>query len=357
MLRRCRVLLSEFEDKKWWEKIPAPVTYRSQIVANDKKARNNVGAFLWTKSIKTITKDSNRLTNKADRYSYLLKEIDVEKTKEKNEIDIDDVRFEDQRRLWFLCPSCGHSYQNKIAIRIKYKIGCPRCEHKHPSARWGGYHHGTSYQPQLGSSVFIKPGAAVTGGAAGGAGGGGGLKGYGLKKGSAAPAEKKAGSSAMAKGGATSPSVTAPAPTVGGAYSVLLDELDSTENKDFIKQLDATSAFQAKWKCRRCSGSFKATVRSRTGAQRPVDGYCLEPSAVQFCQNCRWAVKMGSIADAIMPSGVGLSGAKTTTGEISLSGFEPKSTGLHYDIYSGVNAKFRKENIKAVVREEGGAAS
>jgi hypothetical protein len=267
MLRRTLFVRSEFESKKWYDRLPLPVTYGDGL-GKKMQGRKRYAEFLWRFSFRVQTVESNRLTNRKERYGTLLSEFDTQKNADETKVDVNQVRMYDHRKLWWVCKDCKTQYNASLTFRQLYGYNCPRCKDRYPSQVLRHF----------------------------------------------SPKTK----------------------TVGEEYPELLAELSPKENKDFIKSLDATSAFKCAWTCRRCSTEYSATVRQRTGHRRP-DGVALEPSKSEFCPNCTWTVRMSRIADRVKAEG----------GQ-GFCDLEEGFYSVRYDPYRGTETKHYRTEVEKV---------
>lgn len=188
------------------------------------------------KGVNWVTRDSNRLVNFSNRYQTVINDIDVAKTEEELGITLNDIRWNDHRRIYWKCSFCGSSYRKNVSVRTKYHAGCSQCKKKYPSE-------------VLGEQVV-------------------------------------------------SPSLAASAPE-------LMEQLVDNGVRDNLGSLSRTSKFSAEWKCRGCGNSYRATIRSRTGAVER--GQCpLHPDVAAwsaYCPSCSWKPNMLSVAEEVRRTG------------------------------------------------------
>jgi DNA-directed RNA polymerase subunit RPC12/RpoP len=89
------------------------------------------------KSVNWVTRDSNRLVNLTARYQAVRDELDVAKNEEQLKIPLNDVRWNDHRKLHFVCGTCGQPYRKHVSSMTKYHSMCGRCSNKYPSVVLG----------------------------------------------------------------------------------------------------------------------------------------------------------------------------------------------------------------------------
>lgn len=58
-----------------------------------------------------------------DERPDLIKEWDFEK----NKIDINEIGFSSNKKIWWICPKCNKSYESRLNSRTNNNSGCPRC--------------------------------------------------------------------------------------------------------------------------------------------------------------------------------------------------------------------------------------
>ena len=258
MYRRSVLRRGEFETRKWYERFPK-VHHYGDGPSPGTEGRVRKARTRWQVSFRIVTKDSNRLQNRYQRYEYLKHEMVTEKNTEELKIMEEDLQMYDNRSIWWKCPDCKSLYKQKLGVRQKYGTHCPRCTHRYPSAVNG---------------AFSDDGR-----------------------------------------------------TLAKDYPELCDEIDGEkEDANFIKSLSPLSLFKANWLCRKCGDGFQATVRHRTGAIRPEDGFGLDAAQVEFCPSCMWSVKMHRIGEAALASG-------------SWTGYEEGVIKSAYNPYSAASMK------------------
>jgi rubrerythrin len=69
------------------------------------------------------------------KFPHLLKEWDYEKNSKildskGNPVTSDTYKAFTRHKFWWICPDCGHSYQQLLVKRTKANIGCPICRRK-----------------------------------------------------------------------------------------------------------------------------------------------------------------------------------------------------------------------------------
>ncbi|CBH16596.1 protein of unknown function (DUF4379), putative [Trypanosoma equiperdum] len=94
-------------------------------------------------------------------------------------------------------------------------------------------------------------------------------------------------------------------PPVSQAAPELTEQLVDNGKRDNLATLAVTSKFYAEWTCRGCGGSYRSTIRSRTGQVEA--GQCtLHPDIVAwsaYCPSCSWRPNMVPIAEEVSRSG------------------------------------------------------
>ena len=85
------------------------------------------------KSVNFVTRESNRLVNFTARYQIIRDELDVKKNEEELKIPLNDVRWNDNRKMWFNCSTCGKAYRKYLSSMTKFHSMCGHCMHKFPS--------------------------------------------------------------------------------------------------------------------------------------------------------------------------------------------------------------------------------
>ncbi|CCW69194.1 unnamed protein product [Phytomonas sp. Hart1] len=128
MLRRTPVFAAaEFKQKSRWMHVWPNMHYGAMYL------NYSVGRQLPMRSVNWVTRESNRLTNFAQRYAAVLKDLDVPKNEEALHIPLEDIRWNDHRRIYWRCSFCGSSYRKNVSVRTKFHAGCSRCKGKNPS--------------------------------------------------------------------------------------------------------------------------------------------------------------------------------------------------------------------------------
>lgn len=262
MLRRTLGRLqSEFESKKWSDLFPRPAQYGEGYCFRAKKGTRQIGRSRWAQSLRFRTVASNRLLGRA-RYQHLIDEIDTAKMESADiNLPLTDLRWNDNRVVHFVCRHCKAPYTHRLAARVKYHAGCPRCSDSKvfPSPTLGAQ-----------SARVPLPPAPV-------------------------PAGRGKGAPAAAAVAPTPRVVCAPGDTLGARFPKLAEEL-AEENNEFVRSLHPASPFRAKWKCCECKEeTFTASIRQRTGAS--IDGgVCFDPSLAAACPQCTWLKRMNGVA-------------------------------------------------------------
>jgi hypothetical protein len=121
----------EFAQKSRWGRVPPRMRYGRMYLA--------WGAYRTfpMKSVNWVTRDSNRLINFTARYQVVRDELDVKKNEEELKIPLNDVRWNDHRKMYFTCSTCGNPYRKYVASVTKYHSMCGRCQNRHPSVILG----------------------------------------------------------------------------------------------------------------------------------------------------------------------------------------------------------------------------
>ncbi|RNF09868.1 hypothetical protein TraAM80_01894 [Trypanosoma rangeli] len=238
MMNKTRLLLAaEFKQKSRWSNVWPNMHYGAMYL------NYSVGRKLPMKGVNWVTRDSNRLINFANRYQSVIDDIDVKKNEEELGINMQDIRWNDHRRIYWNCAFCGSSYRKSVSVRTKFHAGCNFCKGRYPSEVLREQH--------------------------------------------------------------ASPSLAASVPE-------LVRQLTETDKVDNLGSLACTSKFRAEWKCQGCGGSYRASVRSRTG--NVERGQCpLHPNIVDwsaYCPSCAWRPNMVPVAEEVQRTGqfLGLEG-------------------------------------------------
>lgn len=128
MMDRTRhILAAEFKQKSRWSHVWPNMHYGAMYL------NYSVGRKLPMKGVNWVTRDSNRLLNFANRYQSVINDIDVTKTEEELGVNLNDIRWNDHRRIYWRCSFCGSSYRKNVCVRTKYHAGCGFCKKKYPS--------------------------------------------------------------------------------------------------------------------------------------------------------------------------------------------------------------------------------
>lgn len=128
MLRQTRVMAAaEFKQKSRWSKVWPNMRYGAMYL------HYSVGRQLPMRGVNWVTRDSNRLTRFEDRYATVIADLDVKKNEEELNIPLSDVRWNDHRRLHWVCAFCGASYKKNVSVRTKYHAGCNACKNRFAS--------------------------------------------------------------------------------------------------------------------------------------------------------------------------------------------------------------------------------
>ncbi|ESS68830.1 hypothetical protein TcG_05889 [Trypanosoma cruzi] len=231
MMDRTRLFLAaEFKQKSRWSSVWPNMHYGAMYLSY------SIGRKLPMKGVNWVTRESNRLTNFSNRYQAVINDIDVKKTEEELGITLQDIRWNDHRRIYWKCSFCGSSYRKSVSVRTKFHAGCNFCKGRYPSEVLREQHQSLS--------------------------------------------------------------LAASAPE-------LIKQLKETDKKDNLGSLARTSKFRAEWKCQGCGGSYRASVRSRTGMVE--NGQCpLHPGIVDwsaYCPSCSWKPNMEAIAEEVQRTG------------------------------------------------------
>lgn len=228
MKSSLRLLSSEFNTKSH-SSVWQPRTGYGRAYMAWGMARKN-----WMTSLNWVTRDSNRLTNYAQRYQHVIDELDLKRNEEELQIPLADVRWHDHRKLHFQCKCCGDSYQQHVSSKVKFRAGCRRCHRRFPS-RIRQYESMRSAQP------------------------------------------------------------------LESAYPELCDQLLDGEG---VRQFPTTSAFPAKWKCKKCQATYTATIRSRTGEVFPGEPPLANDTAwYDSCPSCVWGENITPVGKQILREG------------------------------------------------------
>lgn len=93
-------------------------TYGMTYLFNGRKRR------FWTRSVFIETTDKKRAVL-FKRHERIIGEINKEKSVEiDNNFDVNDLRTDDSRRVFFTCPKCGDTYRRTMKGRVHYQKGC-----------------------------------------------------------------------------------------------------------------------------------------------------------------------------------------------------------------------------------------
>lgn len=135
MLRRTPlVCAAEFKQKSRWSAVWPNMRYGAMYL-NYSASRQ-----LPMKGVNWVTRDSNRLVNFTNRYSSVVADLDLTKNKEELNIPLDDIRWNDHRRIYWLCSFCGSAYRKNVSVRTKFHAGCNFCKGKAASEVRGDEH-------------------------------------------------------------------------------------------------------------------------------------------------------------------------------------------------------------------------
>lgn len=128
MLRLTRVAAAaEFKQKSRWSKVWPNMHYGAMYL------NYSIGRQVPMRGVNWVTRDSNRLTNFENRYASVIADLDVKKNEEELNIPLSDVRWNDHRRIYWICSFCGSPYRKSVSVRTKYHAGCNRCKGRHAS--------------------------------------------------------------------------------------------------------------------------------------------------------------------------------------------------------------------------------
>lgn len=124
MKTTATLLAAEFKQKSRWSKVPTNVTYGTLYLVY------GPGRNIPFQSVNWVTRDSNRLINFTNRYAKVVKELDMPKNEEELKVQLPDVRWNDHRRLYFKCQTCGEPYRRAVSSVVKFHAGCSACRYK-----------------------------------------------------------------------------------------------------------------------------------------------------------------------------------------------------------------------------------
>ncbi|CCW61218.1 unnamed protein product [Phytomonas sp. EM1] len=128
MLRRTFVFAAaEFKQKSRWSAVWPNMHYGAMYL------NYSVGRQLPMKSVNWVTRESNRLTNFDQRYRTVINDIDTQRNEEELHIPLEDIRWNDHRRIYWRCSFCGSPYRKNVSVRTKFHAGCNRCKGRYPS--------------------------------------------------------------------------------------------------------------------------------------------------------------------------------------------------------------------------------
>ncbi|KEG15081.1 hypothetical protein DQ04_00191050 [Trypanosoma grayi] len=128
MMDRSRLLrAAEFKQKSRWSSVWPNMHYGAMFL------NYSVGRKLPMKGVNWVTRDSNRLVNFTNRYSAVIADIDVTRTEEELGINLNDIRWNDHRRIYWKCSFCGSQYRKNVSVRTKFHAGCGMCKRRFPS--------------------------------------------------------------------------------------------------------------------------------------------------------------------------------------------------------------------------------
>ncbi|KAG5503608.1 hypothetical protein JIQ42_05830 [Leishmania sp. Namibia] len=128
MLRpTCVLAAAEFKQKSRWSSVWPNMRYGAMYL------NYSVGRQLPMRGVNWVTRDSNRLTNFAARYGSVIQDIDVKRNEEELNIQLNDVRWNDHRRIYWRCSFCGSSYRKNVSVRTKFHAGCNFCKGRYAS--------------------------------------------------------------------------------------------------------------------------------------------------------------------------------------------------------------------------------
>lgn len=128
MLRASLVrYAAEFKQKSRWSAVWPNMRYGAMYL------NYSVGRQLPMRGVNWVTRDSNRLVNFNERYGTVIADLDVKRNEDDLNIQLNDVRWNDHRRLYWRCSFCNTAYRKGVSMRVKFHAGCPACKRRHAS--------------------------------------------------------------------------------------------------------------------------------------------------------------------------------------------------------------------------------
>lgn len=233
------VAAAEFKQKSRWSKVWPNMHYGAMYL------NYSVGRKMPMRGVNWVTRDSNRLTTFENRYASVVADLDVKKNEEDLSIPLADIRWNDHRRIHWLCSFCGSPYRKSVSVRTKFHAGCNRCKGKHSSEVLGAQ--------------------SSTDGTDGGSGG----------------------------------------DSLAERFPKIAAQLTDNGKQVNIAGLSCTSKFRAEWTCQGCAAPYEATIRSRTGAVEPGQAP-LHPQVTSWarhCPNCRWRANLAAVGEQALREG------------------------------------------------------
>lgn len=123
-----------FSDKVWWKCSICGHQWKTTIAVRLMGAGCPKCGYS-TKMQATIIKNARKKGNDLEhKFPEIAKEWDYEKN---NPLTPYDVTYGSNKKVWWICPICGKSYQAWISDRTgKKKTGCPSCSHKYAKNKY-----------------------------------------------------------------------------------------------------------------------------------------------------------------------------------------------------------------------------
>lgn len=128
MLRRTPLCAAaEFKQKTRWSFVWPNMHYGAMFLPY------TAGRQIPMKGVNWVTRDSNRLTSFHERYSSVIADLDTQRNEEELNIPLNDIRWNDHRRVYWRCSFCGARYRKSVSVRTKFHAGCNLCKGRFPS--------------------------------------------------------------------------------------------------------------------------------------------------------------------------------------------------------------------------------
>ena len=108
-------LIPVFSNRKFWWKCKLGHSWKNQA------SKRSIGRNCPYCSGQKILKGFNDLES---QFPDIAKEWDYSKNTKKP----DEVTAKSNKKYWWICPKCGHSYETRIYIRTGMGCGCPECK-------------------------------------------------------------------------------------------------------------------------------------------------------------------------------------------------------------------------------------